>query len=155
MIRSEGINLHRVDDRKSITRARRTRSTLERFGIMYFLIFVSAGCLLVWQPAQITAMNDRIAVLEKQLQELKIRNEDLKRQVSAMESLTYVEKEARTRLGMVDAGEVRSFAVELPQTPTQTNASASVNPKENVIQAALGRIAKIFGAKEATAKGRQ
>lgn len=133
-------------------RAAREGLPVEFLGMAYFLLLVLAGGILVWQPARIAQVNQRIASMEASLNDLRMHNESLKQTLSSMESLQYVEKEARTRLGMVSPDEVRTFA--LTETPTQTFAQASQEePEAGGILGLLGRIAQIFGVREAVAKG--
>lgn len=133
-------------------KAAREGLPMEFFGMIYFLLVVLAGGILVWQPARIAQVNQSIAALETKLDDLRMRNESLKQSLSRMESLDYVEKEARTRLGMVSPEEVRTFS--LTEAATQSFASAPrQEPKAGGIMALIGRIAQIFGVKEAVAKG--
>jgi cell division protein FtsB len=129
---------------------------LEFFGIVYFLLVVLAGGILVWQPARVAEMNQQMAVLDSTLQGLKMQSEALRKTVSGIESLDYVEKEARTRLGMVSPGEVRTFSVSESSREIVSVASLpKVEPKTGGILSLLGRIAQIFGVREATAKGQR
>ena len=63
----------------------------------------------VWQPAQVATMNQELMALEETLKDLKMRNEDLKRTVATMESLTFIEAQARDVLGMTDPIQVLSL----------------------------------------------
>ncbi len=135
---------------------------MEFFGVLYFCLVVLAGGLLVWQPARVAQMNERIAKLEVSLQDLRMQSESLKKQVSAIESLDYVEKEAKTRLGMVSPSEVRTFAVNESSQgdPSLQLASASSQASQDEVRTGgifslISRIAEIFGTKEATAKGQR
>jgi len=137
-------------------RASREGLPLEFFGIVYFLLVVLAGGILVWQPARVAEMNQQMAVLDSTLQGLKMQSEALRKTVSGIESLDYVEKEARTRLGMVSPGEVRTFSVSESSREIVSVASLpKVEPKTGGILSLLGRIAQIFGVREATAKGQR
>lgn len=157
--------LSRSSDNSRAARARRTRRAdratrqglpVEFFGVLYFCLLVLAGGILVWQPAKVAQMNQQMAKLEATLQDLRMQSESLKKTVAAIESLDYVEKEARTRLGMVSPTEVRTFAMTETAAPSMQLASL---PQEQVksggILSLFGRIAQIFGAREATAKGQR
>ncbi|HHX27766.1 MAG: FtsB family cell division protein [Bacillota bacterium] len=128
---------------------------LEVFGMAYFLIIVMAGSLLVLQPARVAQINETVALKERELQSLKLRNEDLKKAVAYVESLEFIESEARGTLGMVDPGDVK--ALEVPAERESSFVLASVEPKSerSGILSLIGRIAQIFGVKEATAKGQR
>ncbi|MEX0974090.1 MAG: septum formation initiator family protein [Bacillota bacterium] len=129
---------------------------MEFFGVLYFCLVILAGGILVWQPARVAQMNEQITRLDAELQDLRMQSESLKKTVSAIESLGYVEKEAKTRLGMVSPQEVRTFS--LSENANESLEIASL-PKEEVktggIFSLFGRIAQIFGAREATAKGQR
>lgn len=131
---------------------------VEVIAIAYFVILLLAGVLLVWQPAKIAQMNERISQLESTLQDLKLRNEDLKKAVAARESLQYVEFEARNRLGMVDPNQVQTIRVP-PENSSGIGYVASVPTKQSQgrsgIFGIIDRIAQIFGAREVTAKGKK
>ncbi|HHW17688.1 MAG TPA: septum formation initiator family protein [Firmicutes bacterium] len=128
---------------------------LEVFGLIYLAILVTAGILLVWQPARTAQMNEEINRLEAQLQDLKMRNEDLKKKVAMLESLSYVEQEARGRLGMVDPKEVKVLALVEDMPEATTAAVDKKDQEKSGIFSFLARIAEIFGAKEAVAKGQR
>jgi len=146
----------RTRERRS-QRVARQGLPMEFFGVLYFCLVILAGGILVWQPARVAQMNEQIGSLTATLQDLRMQSESLKKTVSAIESLDYVEEEARTRLGMVSPEEVRTFAVSesvlqgsyevasLPQDETNTGGILSL----------FGRIAQIFGARQATAKGQR
>lgn len=137
---------------------------IEVFGIIYFILLVAAGIILVWQPAQIAQMNQEINRLEIRLQDLKMRNEDLKKQVASLESLTYIEHQARTRLGMVDPKEVKVFALSedqlhsaAAQQPHERMTAQQIQEKKTDISifSLFRRIAQIFGTREAVARGQR
>ena len=90
--------------------SRRTIS-IQMVGLVYFIAVVIAGVILVYQPARVAHLNQEVRRLERQLHDLKLRNEDLKRTVASMESLTYIEAQARNVLGMVDPEQVKSVVV--------------------------------------------
>jgi len=152
----------RVGSGQAASRVRRQKLfregvPVEIFGVAYLLIMVLAGGALVWQPARIAQMNEQIAELDSTLKELKMRSEALKKTVSTIESLDYVEKEARNRLGMVSPEEVRTISVA--ESELTTAASVKNLPDEKAqtggIMSLFGRIAQIFGVREATAKGQR
>lgn len=145
---------HRIRDRRARRQSARSMP-LEFFGIAYFLLIVLAGCLLVLQPARVAQYNETIALKERELQALKLTNEDLRKAVSYAESLEFVEKEARATLGMVDPGEVKALEVNVSQANSAVFASAQPKPDSGGILSLFGRIAQIFGVKEATAKGQE
>lgn len=138
------------------SRVARQGLPMEFFGVLYFCLVILAGGILVWQPARVAQMNEQITRLDAELQDLRMQSESLKKTVSAIESLDYVEKEAKTRLGMVSPQEVRTFS--LSENANESLEIASL-PKEEVktggIFSLFGRIAQIFGAREATAKGQR
>jgi cell division protein FtsB len=137
-------------------RASREGFPVEFFGVVYFLLVILAGGILVWQPARVAEMNQEIATLDSTLQNLKMQSEALRRTVSGIESLDYVEKEARARLGMVSPAEVRTFSVsESSKEITRVASLPKEQPKAGGILSLFGRIAQIFGVKEATAKGQR
>lgn len=144
----------RVQGRR-IRRSSREGLPMEFFGILYFLLIVFTGGVLVWQPARVAEMNEEIAVLDATLRELKLQSEALRKTVSGIESLDYVEREARTRLGMVSPQEVRTVAIEYSSGDDshQTDGVAGL-PREGILSL-FGRIAQIFGVREATAKGQR
>lgn len=139
-------------ERRSKRQAKRA-VPLEVIGIAYFLLIVIAGGLLVMQPARVAQIGERIAARERELQSLKLRNEDLKRTVAYVESLEFVEKEARTTLGMVDPGEVKALPIPSVQQSSVLLAGSFDEPESGGILSLIGRIAQIFGVREATAKG--
>ncbi len=137
-------------------RASREGLPVEVLGVAYFLLVVLAGGILVWQPARVAEMNQEIAALDSTLKDLKMQSEALRKTVSAVESLDYVEKEARVRLGMVSPAEVRTFSVsESSKEVTSVASLPREEPKAGGILSLFGRIAQIFGMKEATAKGQR
>ncbi len=137
-------------------RAAREGLPMEFFGIVYFCLVILAGGILVWQPAKVAQMNEQIAKLETTLQDLKMQSESLKKTVSAVESLDYVEKEAKARLGMVSPQEVRTFSItESANAPLQVASLPKEEAKNGGIFSLFGRIAQIFGAREAIAKGQR
>jgi cell division protein FtsB len=137
------------------TRGRCAKRTIpvEFLGLVYFLVIVSTGLLLVWQPARIAVTNNDALQLQAQLKVLKIRNEALKKTVAAMESLNYVESEARNRLGMVEPQQVRSVAMTVLETPAQIMAANPEKQERTGILHALSRIVEIFENKEVWAGG--
>ncbi|HHW26891.1 MAG TPA: septum formation initiator family protein [Firmicutes bacterium] len=145
--------------RAVLRRSRRTRSVgvpVEILGLLYFIIILGAGLLLVWQPAKVAEITSQINKLEATLQDVKLRNEDLKKTVAAMESLSYIEAEARNRLGMVDPTEVRTCEI-LEVTPAMgpgISVASNAEPKQTGIMAVWARITQIFGSREAIAKGK-
>lgn len=147
----------RVSDMRDrrVKRQAKRAMPLEFLGIAYFLLVVAAGGLLVMQPAQVAQIGESIATRERELQSLKLRNEDLKKTVAYVESLDFVEKEARTTLGMVDPGEVKALEVPLARQSSAVLASADSETKSSGILSLIGRIAQIFGVREATAKGQR
>ncbi len=46
--------------------------------MLYFCLVVLAGGALVWQPAKVAQMNERISALEADLQDLRLQSEFLK-----------------------------------------------------------------------------
>lgn len=139
-------------------RAARQGLPMEFFGVLYFCLVILAGGILVWQPARVAQINEQIARLDATLQDLRMQSESLKKTVSAIESLDYVEEEARTRLGMVSPEEVRTFALTESVAESSYAMAASLPQEETNaggILSLFGRIAQIFGAREATAKGQR
>ncbi len=132
--------------------------SLEVLGILYFVLIVTAGVILVCQPAKVARMSQEVRHLETKLRDLKLRNEDLKRMVATMESLTFVESQARDSLGMVDPEQVRSVAVNIetqsPDFPGEQNVDTAEKPAQGIF-AWLNRIAEFMRNSIAVAKGRQ
>ena len=147
----------------SSTRIRRQRTLrdgvpVEVLGVAYLLIVVLAGGALVWQPARIAQMNQQIAELDSTLRELKMRSEALKKTVSTIESLDYIEKEARSRFGMVSPEEVRTISVTESEVLSAASVAKNLPDEKSQtggIMSLFGRIAQIFGVREATAKGKR
>jgi cell division protein FtsB len=141
-----------------LRRPRRTRSVglpVEVLGLLYFMVILGAGLVLVWQPARVAQHTSEINKLEAVLKDLKLRNEDLKKTVAGMESLRYVETQARERLGMVDPTDVRTCQIleVAPREDSGITMASSAEPRQTGIMSVLARIAQIFGSKEAIAKG--
>lgn len=137
-------------------RRSRARFPVEVVGLLYFLLLVGGGMLLVWQPARVAQVNDRVQNLEHTLHELRLRNEDLKKTVAQVEALSYVERAARERLGMVDPSEIRT--VSLPEATVNSQEVAVASGKDSQqggIFSLYRRIAQIFKSGEATAKERR
>lgn len=134
--------------------ARAINVPIELLGIAYFVLLVTVGVILVWQPARMTQVNAIASQLQKDLQDLRLRNEDLKKTVAKLESLSFVEKEAKERLGMVVPTEVRtcpvSQNVSLAAFDAEQNTSADKRESTG-IRSLIARITGIFGTKEVTA----
>ena len=131
--------------------------SIEILGLIYFLTIVLAGVMLVYQPARVAHLNQEVRHLEKQLHDLKLRNEDLKKMVASMESLTYIEAQARTKLGMVEPEQVKSVIVATgPQEhqPARGESYATAEPTRGIL-AWLSRIAEFMKDSVAVAKGKQ
>lgn len=132
--------------------------SVEVAGIIYFVLIVTAGIILVCQPARVAHMNQEARVLETKLRDLKLRNEDLKRMVATMESLTFVESQARDNLGMVDPKQVKSVAVntetQSPEVTKEQTASTAEKPAHGIF-AWVARIAEFMRNSIAVAQGRQ
>ena len=132
--------------------------SLEVFGVLYFAVIVAAGIMLVWQPARVASMNQELGRLEATLRDLKMRNEDLKRTVATMESLTFVEAQARDILGMVDPVQVRPLAVNTEDTPLSTEEELShitaMEPGQTGILGWINRIAQFMKNSIAVAKAK-
>jgi cell division protein FtsB len=141
-----------------LRRPRRARSIglpVELLGLLYFVVILGAGLVLVWQPARVAQVTSEINKLENTLKDLKLRNEDLKKTVAGMESLGYVESQARERLGMVDPTDIRTCQIleVAPSKEVGVTVASGAEPKQTGIMSVLARIAQIFGSKEAIAKG--
>ncbi len=129
---------------------------LEILGIAYLIVMMAVGVILVAQPARVTQANARLGKLEAELHELRLRNENLKKTVAFMESLTFVESEARYKLGMVDPCEVRTFSIpaETYVACSDVDGIAGEDIEEvGGIRSLIARIAGIFGTREVIAKG--
>ncbi|HHY69658.1 MAG TPA: septum formation initiator family protein [Bacillota bacterium] len=140
-----------IDSRKSVP--------VEVFGILYFGLLVIIGIALVWQPAKVATMNQELMALEATLQDLKMRNEDLKRIVATMESLAFIEAQARDVLGMVDPEQVRAIAVNLQDTeilnePGSEHVAVS-EPEQTGIVAWFSRIVEFMRDNLTAAKERR
>lgn len=137
------------------SRARSSTFPLELAGILYLFTAVLFGILLVWQPASMANLSRRARELERQVEALRLENHDLKAEISRLESLTYVEYVARTRLGMVDPPEVKTAALVAgyPATssgPSQMQAAAE---ESSGISGIIRRIAEILGGRWVEAGG--
>jgi cell division protein FtsB len=131
--------------------------SIEIVGLVYFLTVVIAGVILVYQPAQVALLNQEARCLERHLHDLKLRNEDLKKMVASMESLTFIEAQARNTLGMVEPEQVKSVVVNAgPQEhqPASADNYAADEPARGIF-AWLSRIAEFMKDSVAVAKGRQ
>ncbi len=132
--------------------------SLELFGMLYFAVIVAAGIMLVWQPARVASMNQELGRLEATLRDLKMRNEDLKRMVATMESLTFIEAQARDGFGMVEPVQVRPLAVNTEDTHLSTGEELShitaMEPGQTGILAWLSRIAQFMKNSIAVAKAK-
>jgi cell division protein FtsB len=131
--------------------------SIQMVGLVYFIAVVIAGVILVYQPARVAHLNQEVRRLERQLHDLKLRNEDLKRTVASMESLTYIEAQARNVLGMVDPEQVKSVVVNTDpgeHRPTEEGAYAHAEPAQGIL-AWLNRIAEFMKQRIAVAKGLQ
>ncbi len=155
MISSAEIPVVGENGTKRLRRLRNAAVPLEVLGIGYFLLLVLVGVALVWQPAKMTQVRQSATKLQAVLQDLKLRNEDLKKTVANMESLAYFETEARDRLGMVEPEQVKICEIpeHLALAAYDTNASLADKDKPNGIRLLIARIAGIFNTNQATAKG--
>ncbi len=132
--------------------------SLEVFGVLYFAVIVAAGIMLVWQPARVASMNQELGRLEATLRDLKMRNEDLKRTVATMESLTFIEAQARDVLGMVDPVQVRALAVNTEymhlSTEEELGHITAMEPGQTGILGWINRIAQFMKNSIAVAKAK-
>ena len=78
--------------------APRKTYSIQIAGLIYFIAVVIAGVMLVCQPARVAHLNQEVRRMEKHLHDLKLRNEDLKRTVASMESLSFIELKHVTSL---------------------------------------------------------
>jgi len=141
---------------------RRTRSgglPLEAVGILYLGMAVLLGLMLVWQPANVADLAHRASDLEKQVDALKLENENLKAEVSRLESLSYVESVAKTRLGMVEPPEIKTatmVALDLGDSRASSEIVAEKTGRgPGGIMGILQRIAEIFGGRGVEAGGQK
>ncbi len=83
------------------------------FLLLYLLISFST------QFHKLFVLQKDIKEIERQLQELNIKNEELKRQLKQVQSDAYIEQVAREKLGLVKPGESR--IVPVPKDDEKTN----------------------------------
>ncbi len=142
----------------SVELTSRKSCPIEVIGLLYFVLFVAAGVMLVYQPAKVARLSQEAAKLNVQLHDLKLRNEDLKRGVAAMESLAFIEAQARDELGMVDPEHVKSVTVNLAPKENllaENNVPHDAQESPQGIYAWLSRIAQFMKHSIAVAKGQQ
>ncbi|HHY11194.1 MAG TPA: hypothetical protein GX529_01050 [Firmicutes bacterium] len=143
---------------RNIELASRKNLSIEVVGVLYFAAVVIAGIILVCQPAKVAHMNQEVRRLNTQLHDLKLRNEDLKRMVATMESLTFIEAQARDNFGMVDPDQVKSVVVNIApgeyEVAGEENSLNATEPAQGIF-AWLNRIAQLMKDSIAVAKGRQ
>jgi cell division protein FtsL len=60
------------------------------------------------------ALQNDITEIRQQVNELKMKNEDLKKQLKQVQSDTYIEQVARERLGLIKPGETRVVPTQKP-----------------------------------------
>ena len=86
--------------------------------------------LLVWSLAQniqrIIGSKDKITQAQKIVNELKMQNSQLKKQVELTKSTQFIEREARNKLGLAKEGEI---VVILPEAET-LKLLAPIRPKD-------------------------
>ncbi len=136
------------------SRRAKMKVPVELVGIMYFLLLVGCGVLLVSQPARIAQVDASVRSLERSLHDIKLKNEDLKKKVAQVEALSFVEKEAKGRLGMVEPSVIRTVALpESPEIPNESVASAGKDSgTEGILSLYRRIIAGVFKGGEVKAK---
>ncbi|HHY35725.1 MAG TPA: hypothetical protein GX510_08900 [Firmicutes bacterium] len=140
-------------------RVRTTGLPMEAVGILYLIAAVLFGLMLVWQPANLANLAHRARELERQVETLKVENHSLKAELSKLESLSYVEFVAKTKLGMVEPPEVKTAAVVAFDTHDFATSSGTTaeatGRKPGGIMGIIQRIAEIFGGRGVEAGGRK
>lgn len=140
-------------------RVRATGLPMEAIGILYLVVAVLFGLTLVWQPANLANLAHRARELERRVEALKVENHSLKAELSKLESLSYVEFVAKTKLGMVEPPEVKTAAVVAFDTHDSSASSSTVaeatGRKPGGIMGFIQRIAEIFGGRGVEAGGRK
>ncbi|MBE3520280.1 MAG: septum formation initiator family protein [Firmicutes bacterium] len=140
-------------------RGRTTGLPIEAVGILYLVVAVLFGLMLVWQPANLANLAHRARELERQVEALKVENHSLKAELSRLESLSYVESVAKTKLGMVEPPQVKTAAVVALDTGDFGASSGAIaeatNRKPEGIMGIVQRIAEIFGGRGVEAGGRK
>ncbi len=144
-------------------RARRRVSAtgvpVEAIGILYLVVAVLFGLMLVWQPANLANLAHQARELERRVEALKVENHNLRAELSKIESLSYVEFVAKTKLGMVEPPEVKTAAVVAFDTHDFSLSSGTIpeatGRKPGGIMGIVQRIAEIFGGRGVEAGGRK
>lgn len=140
-------------------RVRTTGIPMEAIGIVYLVVAVLFGLMLVWQPASLANLAHRARELERQVEALKVENHNLKAELSKLESLSYVETVAKTKLGMVEPPEVKTASVVAFDTRDFSLSSGTIaettGRKPGGIMGIIQRIAEIFGGRGVEAGGRK
>lgn len=95
-----------------------------------FLLVTVLICLgsIVWlsQTSTLVSLGYDIARMEKQKAELDTAAQRLQSQIADYESLSRIEDEAKSKLGMVPAS--KTIYIEMPPNQTETSPSAGANP---------------------------
>ena len=95
-----------------------------------FLLVTLLICLgsIVWlsQTSTLVSLGYDIARMDKQKTELDIAAQRLQSQIADYESLSRIEDEAKSKLGMVPAS--KTVYVQIPANPPDSTPSASTNP---------------------------
>jgi cell division protein FtsB len=104
---------------------RKYQAASVRFGpalkaVLLCLLIGGSGVGYVWQKSLINELGRERAKLEKRLNESKLKNEKLRRQLATLRSPRFLEKRAR-ELDLVPAqpGQVLSLPEPVPWQPTQ------------------------------------
>jgi len=110
-----GLDRERVAQKKRMTfrPGRKTPMIIICFLFLYLLISFIAHF------QKLNTLQQDIKGIEQQVQELKLKNDDLRIQLKQVQSDTYIEQVAREKLGLVKPGESR--IVPVPKTEEKNN----------------------------------
>lgn len=90
--------------------------------VLLGLIFYSFG----GQMMEMYNVRHEIAKLREQMNEIKVKNDDLRKQIEQLNSEAYIEREAREKLGLVKPGE----KIILEARPGVTNSNVPGKPEK-------------------------
>lgn len=120
------IAMGRIDGEKSVSvrriGRRATRRRLTKPHRLVAAIFVCIGVLVgagfVYRQFRIVQLRAEVRRVQAEIKAVEIRNENLRKQIEHMNSLEYVEKVAREKLGLVMPGETVYDIAEPKEFPS-------------------------------------
>jgi cell division protein FtsL len=108
---------HREAATKNKRRVFRPGKKLPVIITVFLLVYLSISFLMHFH--KIYALQNDILQIEMQVKELKLKNDELRRQLNQVQSDAYIEQVAREKLGLVKPGETR--IIPLPKTVEKNN----------------------------------